>query len=105
MAASHDPLDDRQHGHAIRRRQGGRTSIYHDQLYPRGAIEKNLPHEETFETFDSGDLARAVDAGTPGARAEQMRRRQHDADWEAAVAAVPGGWPPIRGSDSATGAY
>lgn len=34
MAASFDYKDDRQHGHAIRRRQGGRTSIYHNAFYP-----------------------------------------------------------------------
>lgn len=33
MAASHDPLDDRQHSHAIRRRQGGRTSMYGNTFY------------------------------------------------------------------------
>jgi hypothetical protein len=36
------PNDDRQHGHAIRRRQGGRTSVYHDQLYPKAAVMKRL---------------------------------------------------------------
>jgi len=40
--SEHHPLDDRQHGHAIRRRQGGRTSMYHEQLYPKAAIEKAL---------------------------------------------------------------
>lgn len=47
MAASQDPMDDRQHGHAIRRRQGGRTSIYHDQLYQSAATEKALLDPDT----------------------------------------------------------
>jgi hypothetical protein len=34
MASSFDYQDDRQHGHAIRRRKGGRTSIYHNVFYP-----------------------------------------------------------------------
>jgi hypothetical protein len=87
--ATQQPSDDRQHGHAIRRRQGGRTSIYHDQLYPSSAIEKNAA--ETFETYDGGDLVKAIQNGEPGALEEHARRARY------AIRPV--------GSDSATGAY
>jgi hypothetical protein len=103
--ATFEGRDDRQHGHAIRRRQGGRTSVYHEQLYPAAARQKAqlsmsdyVKQPETFETYDSGDLVRAIETGEPGALEEHARRAKYTADWANASRS-------IRGSDSATGAY
>jgi len=85
MAASQHPLDDRQHGHAIRRRQGGRTSIYHDQLYPRGAMHKGLLSSLTEE--EANELAQ-----------QQAFESEQAAPW----LRLP---PRPVGSDSETGAY
>jgi hypothetical protein len=53
MATQH-PLDDRQHGQAIRRRQGGRTSIYHDQLYPVAALQRRAMADSFAHEYEPG---------------------------------------------------
>jgi hypothetical protein len=80
-----DPMDDRQHGQAIRRRQGGRTSIYHDQLYPAAAWDRRSLADPSAHPY-LGDQSSDMCAACGG---EYDHPMHHD---------------PV-GSDSATGAY
>ena len=94
MAASFDYQDDRQHSHAIRRRQGGRPSIYHDVFYP---VSMAL-HGGALAVPCSGFMPDPYDPSQCSACGENM-----DDHGVAALGSYgPGGIP---GSDSVTGAY
>lgn len=70
MAASFDPMDDRQHGHAIRRRQGGRTSMYHDVFYPVSIpwwmYMTPQPNEDDDQVAGAPDGGGVPSGGIPG---------------------------------------
>lgn len=77
--------DDRMHGQAIRRRQGGRTSIYHDQLYPSAALERRQLTDSWAHMYEPG----LTDDTCAACGQNYDHSYHHD---------------PV-GSDSATGAY
>jgi hypothetical protein len=94
MAASFDPKDDRHHSQAIRRRQGGRTSIYHDVFYPSSMAL----HGRSLAVPCGGFVPDPEDASQCSSCGEAM----DDHGMNDLGSFGPGGIP---GSDGVTGAY
>lgn len=100
MAASFDPQDDRQHGHAIRRRQGGRTSIYGGAFYPASFSMNGglaVPCKE-FVPAD-GDPGHCANCGEYDGDHTAKAAGPYATGYQDEISQGP------LGSDSATGAY
>jgi hypothetical protein len=101
MAASQHPLDDRQHSHAIRRRQGGRTNVYGSSFYPPETAINGQGPAHPCNDFDPAD-------GDPGNCANCG---QYDGEHSVkamgsyATAYLDEMARGIPGSDASTGAY
>jgi hypothetical protein len=94
MAASFDYQDDRQHSHAIRRRQGGRTSIYHNAFYPVSVA------------LHCGSLAGPCNSFQPDPYdPTQCMNCEEDAADHGMAAMGDYGASGMPGSDGSTGAY
>lgn len=98
MAASQDFRDDRQHGHAIRRRQGGRSNIYGGDMYaPAWAINGQGPAQPCPD-FDpaNGDPGSCANCGQYDGEHSYKAMGTYASNYVAEMMA--------QGSDASTGA-